>query len=36
MQRFGTFGMRGVNRLLAVGAGEIRTDGPVHVIEEIL
>jgi len=25
-----------LNRLLAVGAGEIRTDGPVHVIEEIL
>lgn len=25
-----------LNRLLAVGAGEIRTDRPVHVIEEIL
>jgi hypothetical protein len=25
-----------VNRLLAVGVGEIRPDGPVHVIEEIL
>jgi hypothetical protein len=25
-----------LNRLLAVGAGEIRTDGPVHVIEEVL
>jgi hypothetical protein len=25
-----------LNRLLAVGTGEIRTDGPVHVIEEIL
>jgi hypothetical protein len=25
-----------LNRLLAVGAGEIRDDGPVHVIEEIL
>jgi hypothetical protein len=25
-----------LNHLLAVGAGEIRTDGPVHVIEEIL
>ena len=25
-----------LNRLLAVGAGEIRADGPVHVIEEIL
>ena len=25
-----------LNRLLAVGVGEIRTDGPVHVIEEIL
>ena len=25
-----------LNRMLAVGAGEIRTDGPVHVIEEIL
>jgi hypothetical protein len=25
-----------LNRLLAVGAGEIRGDGPVHVIEEIL
>ena len=25
-----------LNRLLAVGAGEIRPDGPVHVIEEIL
>ena len=25
-----------LNRLLAAGTGEIRTDGPVHVIEEIL
>jgi Protein of unknown function (DUF3237) len=25
-----------VNRLLAVGTGEIRADGPVHVIEELL
>ena len=25
-----------LNRLLAVGKGEIRPDGPVHVIEEIL
>jgi hypothetical protein len=25
-----------LNRLLAVGAGEIGTSGPVHVIEEIL
>ena len=25
-----------LNRLLAVGLGEIRADGPVHVIEEIL
>ena len=25
-----------VNRLLAVGIGEIRPEGPVHVIEEIL
>ncbi|MBV9949574.1 MAG: DUF3237 domain-containing protein, partial [Myxococcales bacterium] len=25
-----------LNRLLAVGAGEIREDGPVHVIDEIL
>ncbi len=25
-----------LNRLLAVGLGEIRSDGPVHVIEEIL
>ena len=25
-----------LNRLLAVGIGEIRSDGPVHVIEEIL
>jgi hypothetical protein len=25
-----------LNKLLAVGAGEIRADGPVHVIEEIL
>jgi hypothetical protein len=25
-----------LNRLLAVGRGEIRSDGPVHVIEEIL
>jgi hypothetical protein len=25
-----------VNRLLAVGIGEIRPDGPVHIIEEIL
>ncbi len=25
-----------LNRLLAVGKGEIRGDGPVHVIEEIL
>ncbi len=25
-----------LNRLLAVGFGEIRPDGPVHVIEEIL
>ena len=25
-----------VNRLLAVGTGEIRADGPVHVIEEVL
>ena len=25
-----------LNRLLAVGAGEIRADGPVHMIEEIL
>jgi hypothetical protein len=25
-----------LNRLLALGAGEIRADGPVHLIEEIL
>ena len=25
-----------LNRLLAVGIGEIRSDGPVHAIEEIL
>ena len=25
-----------LNRLLAVGAGEIRADGPVHTLEEIL
>jgi hypothetical protein len=25
-----------LNRLLAVGSGEIRSDGPVHLIEEIL
>jgi len=25
-----------LNRLLAVGIGEIRSDGPVHVIEEVL
>jgi hypothetical protein len=25
-----------LNRLLAVGAGEISADGPVHVIEEVL
>src|SRR6478752_1126584 len=25
-----------LNRLLAVGIGEIRSDGPVHIIEEIL
>jgi uncharacterized protein DUF3237 len=25
-----------LNRLLAIGIGEIRLDGPVHVIEEIL
>jgi hypothetical protein len=25
-----------LNRLLAIGVGEIRTDGPVHAIEEIL
>lgn len=25
-----------LNRLLAVGIGEIRSDGPVHLIEEIL
>jgi hypothetical protein len=25
-----------LNRLLAVGIGEIRPDGPVHAIEEIL
>jgi hypothetical protein len=25
-----------LNRLLAVGSGEIRADGPVHVIEELL
>jgi hypothetical protein len=25
-----------LNRLLAVGAGEIRADGPVHVIDELL
>ncbi len=25
-----------LNRLLAIGAGEIRAEGPVHVIEEIL
>ena len=25
-----------LNRLLAVGGGEIRADGPVHVIEELL
>ena len=25
-----------LNRLLAVGMGEIRADGPVHVIEEVL
>lgn len=25
-----------LNRLVAVGIGEIRSDGPVHVIEEIL
>src|SRR5438094_9653037 len=25
-----------LNRLLAVGIGEVRTEGPVHIIEEIL
>jgi hypothetical protein len=25
-----------LSRLLAVGTGEIRVDGPVHVIEELL
>jgi hypothetical protein len=25
-----------LNRMLAVGSGEIRADGPVHVIEELL
>lgn len=25
-----------LNRVLAVGSGEVRADGPVHVIEEIL
>ena len=25
-----------LNRLLAVGMGEIRADGPVHLIEEVL
>jgi hypothetical protein len=25
-----------LNRLLAVGAGEIRDNGPVHMIEELL
>ena len=25
-----------LNRLLAVGTGEIRADGPVHVVEELL
>jgi hypothetical protein len=25
-----------LNRLLAVGKGEIRAEGPVHLIEEIL
>ena len=25
-----------LNRLLALGTGEIRADGPVHVIEELL
>jgi hypothetical protein len=25
-----------LNRLLAIGTGEIRTDGPIHVIEELL
>jgi hypothetical protein len=25
-----------MNRLLAIGIGEIRADGPVHIIEEIL
>ena len=25
-----------LNRLLAVGSGEIRPDGPVHIIEELL
>ena len=25
-----------LNRLLAIGIGEIRSDGPVHAIEEIL
>lgn len=25
-----------LNRLLAIGTGEIRADGPVHVIEELL
>jgi len=25
-----------LNRLLAIGVGEIRPDGPVHAIEEIL
>jgi Protein of unknown function (DUF3237) len=25
-----------LNRLLAVGRGEIRADGPIHVIEEVL
>jgi hypothetical protein len=25
-----------LNRMLAVGAGEIRADGPVHVIDELL
>ena len=25
-----------LNRILAVGIGEIRADGPLHIIEEIL
>jgi len=25
-----------LNRLLAIGAAEIRAEGPVHVIEELL